>query len=257
MCVQSLPAGWSLVAFAEDQAHICPNGFSKHDVITDPKAQAGACDCACVVDAGATCMSGTIQTLNSQGSGCGGVGPTLSAANSACQVYSNKLDNHFAAKPPSAPATCTASSKANVDKVTSGAARLCDIPTACEEDVCKGVIESGFDACISQDGDVMCPSGWSMKRTLVGDSPSLSCSDCDSCSGTATCTEGVLDFFSDDNCQNNVASESVDNKCQPSMSHPLYKSYKYTAQTVSTQCTGDGPKTATVGLNVPRTICCK
>jgi hypothetical protein len=256
-CVASLPAGWTLAAYEASRAASCPTGFTQADVVAAPVAGAGACDCGCAFNSSPTCTKGMVPTQYGL-TGCGLTGATLNVDGTGCTKlgFSGNLSTHFSATPAAATGlACTASTTTDLAKVTSTDERLCLAPTMCEEDVCGGMVDPGFSACVVHDGDQACPSGWPTKTT-VGDSATLACAACTGCTGTADCTDEKVQFFSDQNCNNAGPTLDANGTCVSS-NGSLVTAFKYTATVANQQCKGTGPKTASVGLAATRTVCCK
>lgn len=256
-CVAALPAGWTLAAYEASRAAACPAGYTQDDIVASPVAGAGACGCDCAFDSPPSCTKGMVPTQYGFNS-CSQNGATLNVDGSGCASlgFVGTLQTHFSATP--APATslaCTASTLTDASKVTTSDQRVCHAPTACEEDVCSGIVDAGFQACIVHDGDQACPSGWPTK-TVVGGAATLSCAACTGCTGTADCTDEKVQFFSDANCNNAGPTLAANTMCVAS-SQSVVAAYKYTATVSNAKCDGTGPKTATPGLTKPQTVCCK
>ncbi len=99
-----------------------------------------------------------------------------------------------------------------------------------------------------------CPASFGDKR-LAGTGTTLDCSAC-TCSASAVCGPAKVDLFADGSCGTNIFSFGS-GVCQPGggATGSTVRSLRYTsAATPSYVATG--PKTATVGLTTPKTICC-
>jgi hypothetical protein len=188
-------------------------------------------------------------------SSCGSTGTTLNVPGSGCVALSGNLSTYFAATPPPATVSCSWAVNTDPTKVTATAERYCDVPTACQEDVCNGVVPAGFSACIYVSGTDTCPSGWNAETT-VGDATTLSCSTC-GCNASASCTGGDVQFYSDNACSTALVSLAVNGSCVTTSGGGQVKSYKYSATVTNAQCTATGSDTATTGLTAQHTICCK
>jgi len=255
-CVGGLPQGFELVLFATDRNTACPAAFTAHDVVADPVAGAGTCDCSCAVAAEASCTTGQMSTHYGTTTSCTSTGVPINVDGTGCTTFVANLSSYFSGTAPPATVPCNASAVIDNASVTSTELRLCDVPGACQEEVCGdgGGVPAGFAACIASDGDVACPAGWDT-RTLVGDSADVSCSAC-SCTGSASCTDGRVSFFSDGACSTPLVEFNIDDTCQATNTTGPIGSFSYTATIADAACTADGPKTATVGLAAPRTVCC-
>ena len=255
-CIGGLPAGFELVLFAADRTAACPAAFTQQDVVADPVAGAGACDCSCTVAPEASCTVGQMSTKHGTTTSCTSTGVSLDLNGSGCTVLTGTFSTYFSATPLPATVPCNASAVVDSANVTSTELRLCNVPSACQEEVCGGgSMPAGFSACIASDGDVACPAGWDAK-TLVGDSADVSCSAC-TCTGSGSCTDGHMSFFSDDACSTLLVEFAIDDSCQATNGTGPIGSFTYTATLTDAACAADGSKTATVGLAAPRTVCCK
>jgi len=185
---------------------------------------------------------------------CASTGASINVPNSNCTSFNGNLGDWFAGTPPApSGATCSGSAVEDGAQVTSAELRACQVPESCREEVCNGTAPDGFSACIAQDGDTTCPSGWGT-RTLVGTGTDLTCTACD-CTVTATCTGGTISFFTDASCNDLLIALDVNDSCQDTPGGAI-RGYRYTA-TLNPTCTADGPNTASVELMGPRTVCCK
>ncbi len=240
------------------RALACPNAFGAHDVVTDPQAGAGSCDCPCSINTQPVCDLGTMSTYYSSGNSCGNQGTTLNVNGPGCNGLNGNIDNYFKGVPPAlSGGTCTGTATSHPSQVTTAPVRVCDSSAACKEDVCNGYAPQGFAACIYKQGAATCPAPWSTPFD-VGDSPSLGCSACTSCNVSGTCASGKLSLYTSGNCNNNalLVTLAVDNTCVPTNNGGSgIGSWKYAA-TLNAQCQASGT-TPTVGLNAERTVCCR
>jgi hypothetical protein len=254
-CVNAIPTGWELILFATDRDTGCPQTFTPAELIANPAASAGACECSCTVDSGATCTMGQMRTGYGNDDTCPSTGVPLNVPGPGCTPFSANLVDYFSGEPPPAVVACTPSPVTDDTKVTSSEMRGCEVPSACREEVCNGDVPDGFSGCLVQDGDVACPADWDT-RQLVGDGADLSCTDC-TCSASAGCTGGLVTFYSDPSCTTLIVAANVDDSCQSTNGGGSIRSYTYAATVSNAQCVADGAKTATVALTGTRTICCK
>jgi hypothetical protein len=187
---------------------------------------------------------------------CGSTGAVVTVNGSGCTALGGNLSTYFSATPPPAVVACTAAATTDATKVSTKQDRYCEVPSACQEDVCSGTVAAGFSACVFTDGDVACPAGWSA-RTTVGDDAGLSCSACTGCTASAACASGKIHFFSDGACGTSAVSLDVNDTCESTNGAVKIGSFIYSAVVSGPQCNGTGPKTASVSLTAPRTVCCK
>ena len=255
-CVQSLPSGWTLAAYENNHNQACPAAFATHDVVSNPMAAGGACSCGCAVNPTPSCTKGPLATFYGDNK-CDTSGASLDVNGSGCTSLGGtaSLANFFSATPVPLDIGCSVSINSDSSKITATADRICDASTACEEDVCKGMVGPGFKACVYSLGDVMCPAGWG-NRTVVGDEPSFACGACGSCVATASCTGETIKLYADSQCLVQVASLDASGKCvQPNANSA--SAFKYTANVTNPKCEVMGGSMATVGVTNPRTVCCK
>ncbi len=255
-CVAALPADWELVLFERDRGQGCPVDFAGSDLIANPTAQPGACDCSCTLGQNPSCDRGRLSTAYSQGSNsCATNGAALNVNGSACTSLTSSLSDYFSGTPLAATVTCSASTVANDTLVDSTPMRECAVPSACREEICNGDVPDGFSACVARDGTFDCPAGWSAK-TVVGDDANVACSSC-TCTAMADCMGARISFFSNNGCTTGEKSFDVNGVCQDTNGGGSIRGFTYTANVANARCTADGPKTATVTLVGTRTICCK
>jgi hypothetical protein len=254
-CVAALPANWELVLFASNRATGCPVNFGATEVIAAPSAGAGACDCSCTVNSGATCTQGMMATKYGDDDTCPTVGLTLNVQNGNCLGITSNIRGWYSSTPLPPTIACTAATVTNDSNVNSTGMRQCAVPETCREEICNGEVPAGFSACITRTGDVACPSGWDAK-TVVGTGADLTCSSC-TCQATANCTNGRITFYSNTGCGTQLAAFDVNDVCQSTGGGGAIRSFRYSATVSNARCTADGMKTGTVALSGSRTGCCK
>jgi hypothetical protein len=254
-CVAALPEGWELVLLTPDRNLDCPTEFAQHDVVAEAVAGAGACDCACAVGSGPTCTMGRMSTRYGTTTSCTSPGASINVNGSGCTPLAGSFSSYFSGTPLPATVTCDASAVIDRTTVTSSELRVCDVPSACREEVCAGDVPAVFSACVASPGDVTCPAGWDT-RTVVGESAELSCTPC-TCQASASCTDTRISFFSDAACGEPLVAFDVDDTCQSTNGATSISAFTYTATVSDAACAADGPKTPTVDLVATRTVCCK
>jgi hypothetical protein len=120
-------------------------------------------------------------------------------------------------------------------------------------------VPSGFAACIAKSGETTCPTGTPfMHSYVVEDTVMLQCAPCSACTLMTTCSNIVLQGFSDSACRARIGSVAVDGGCNTVAldNYPAnFVALEYTA-TASSTCT-PGSSTPTPQLTNPRTICCR
>jgi hypothetical protein len=255
VCLGTLPVGWNLIVFRSNRDAACPENFAQADVIADTVAGAGACDCSCTVGSAPSCTTtGQMSTRYSTTDGCASAGASINVSGTGCTPLAGNLSTYFSATPLPASLTCSASAVLDDTQVSSTPARTCQVPSECSEEVCNGAGPPGFSACVASDGDVPCPAGWNT-RTVIGESATLSCSTC-TCQASATCN-GRINFYSDSGCNTLLIAFDANDTCQATNGGGNIAAFTYSATVSGAQCTADGPRTASVALAAPRTVCCK
>lgn len=267
-CVSAVPSGWSLVIY-DLGPDACPADYTAHDVSGSATLQTGACACACSVSQNGDCEHGMLTVHPNAGgnTGCnldGGWSRDLNG--SACTVVNGNLfvsGPHSDQVAPLAPEGGTCSDMAQTDptKITTAAARYCDVPPSQADAVCNGTVPSGFAACIIASGETTCPSGTPFVHSyVVEDSAALQCSSCAGCSVTTTCSNITLTGFADTVCssQNLVAQVGVDGGCNAVnlFTYPAPIAAVEYAAAASSSCT-PGISAPSVQLANPSTICCR
>jgi hypothetical protein len=271
-----VPGGWTLVAFAPNQASSCPAGFASApsvDVVEGPSA-AAACTCgACTVTSTVSCAAGSVAGYNDYKStaaagSCASVDMPSPLANDppgSCgtDIYQGDYsiyDVMYDAPPPSG-GTCSAPGVAHNAAVTYTAHdRTCapDSPQAanCTGDICRPMLPPTYGACIAAPGAQACPQGPLGVQHFVGTSAAFTCADC-GCAITATCS-GTITLFTDTGCTKGANAISS-NVCVPiTAKAATYKAYEYvggTAQNVACQAAGPG-SAQDVTLTGEETLCC-
>lgn len=261
-CVGAVPGGWTLVAYETSRAKGCPANFTQQDVVGGPQAQAGACDCGCNVTKQPVCDVGSIP-FKVTGANCGSAGVTANVNGPNCtNLGAATIADHVQGAPiPPSGGTCTAPTITDPNKVTVTPARQCVAPNECKEDVCNGVVPSGFSACISRSGAQTCPLGWNANQPIViGTGVDLACTGC-TCqvNQTSTCTGATMALFNNNNCSGNpVSTLTVDGNCNvPASVGSSVDHFKYQA-TLNTVCQATGAKTpTTLDVTGKLTVCCK
>lgn len=261
-CVAALPAGWGLVVFEASHAAPCPSPLVAVDVESAPTPSAAACGCSCDVTTPPVCNDGNLARMVSNDTSCSQTGVVLAVDGPGCTPFpagSSGLDAYGeAAVLPAVNGACTASPTTHASGVTTTPGRVCTLPTDCEEQTCEGGVPAGFKECLTQEGvQPTCPAGWG-SPLVVGSGVDLACSACTCDVNTpSTCNAASLSIFSDPACNTLLATLAIDGTCVADpASGQTPSAFKYSA-TLTQACTTDGPKTATVSLTAPETLCCK
>ena len=256
-CVQSVPGGWEVVGFAVDPGSACPAGFDQTNLKANPTAP-GACDCSCTITS-PPCVTGSSQTYDSNSSSCGNTGAKLDINGTGCNSlgFSGNLSNYHKAMPLPVGGACAGAAVTDSSKLLVHAATLCAPSNACLEEVCTGTFPGPFGSCIRAPGDVACPAGPFVNKTLVMADVTLTCSACDSCTVSATCADPKLAFFGDANCTSPVATLAANGTCVPVTGNGSVSAFKYLVDVQNAGCAASGAKQANLAPVGPVTVCCR
>lgn len=266
-----VPPQFFVVAFGQTaKGAPCPEGFGEpRDTVEGPTVSADACRCVCNVTSPPTCQQG--QILGFIGLSGEGTCPQIDAAfsNNGCGTdgYLGPFgpgNEHRYVPPGPSGGACTTQVNKDDSKLTFAAeGRVCEKAAASTTGgrACLPPVAPPFRACIAAEGDVACPAPF-IQKTLVGSSATFTCpSDGCTCSVTATCTGGRLDFYTTANCTGPVGFSSVvNNICVPTTARDdaTFKSYRYVANPpTNVLCQTSGtPTPSAAQLEQPMTICC-
>ncbi len=222
----------------------------------NPQAQPGACTCTCSVTQQPSCTTGNVNwSYGTQAPLC--LTPSPVNSNGTCQPSNATLASaQFVAPLAPTGGACTGQAVGDPSKVQDTQIRTCSVPTSDEASVCSGVAPGGSSACILASGDVPCPQGSPFQtRYVMGDTQTLVCSTCGSCSVGATCTGASLDIYSDMGCSNMMASVPANSQCVSVQGGPM-KAFWYKAQVTSPTCKATGTGASFQTTN-PQTLCCR
>jgi hypothetical protein len=239
-----VPGGWTLVAFAPNQASACPAGFDSApstDVVEGPDASA-ACSCGtCSVTTMPSCSVGAVDGFYDYraavtGGTCDMPDTTPTLANSgpgACNtdVYSgdySAFDVEYVG-PPASGGVCSAPTTPEAAALTYASKdRTCapDSPQAanCVGDVCRPTLPPSYGACIAAAGVQACPQGPLGVQHIVGASASFTCAAC-GCTISSTCA-GTITLYTDMGCSTGAKS-IPSGDCVAITSKVTYESYKF------------------------------
>lgn len=261
-CTATVPAGWSLTAFAPNRATACPGNFTSADVVAAPALQAGACTCSCAIGSQPSCEVGTLQTAWANNVSCGFPWQTpVIATAGQCMDYGMgtfQLGTHNSyTKLELKAGTCTTATVSDPNKVASTPMRTCVPPTACAEDVCNGTVPVGMRACIAGAGNVNCPAGpFSDKVAVIGTNTTLGCGPCSTCNVTqSACGNATVKFWSDAICAVPTGTIAADGMCHPTGSATV-SHFTYVNPVQNVKCVA-GTSAPTADLANTRTVCCR
>lgn len=259
----NVPANWVPIAYTTDANKPCPASYSSaavEDVTVDPALGSNACSCSCTKTADPDCQTG-VTTISGVGQTCSGFSGGFSYSNGTCRPTGGTIDDYDEAttiKPSGG--TCTVTTVPNNAAITSTSGRLCTPDASCAPAACGGYAPSGFSACIATAGDVACPAGSAFSaKHVVTELASVQCSDCGSaCTFQGSCTSPKLSFYAENTCTTLIVSIPANGTCtQTNKANTAVGGSKYTATASFTGCTAAGTSTATLGMQTPRTVCCR
>ncbi len=81
-----------------------------------------------------------------------------------------------------------------------------------------------------------CPAGPFVNKTLVMDDATLSCSNCPTCTVSATCANPKVAFFSNNSCTSSVATVASDGSCVPVTGSGSVTAFKYLVDAQNVSC---------------------
>lgn len=265
-CSAALAAGWTPLAFAANRNATCLGGYTAVDLVVAPVANAGACTCACqiAVNDPSSCAKGSFASLVGSTT-CNGNGQTFTVNGTGCTVLAvqggvSAFGNYAAFA--LTRGTCNSSVTKDDTKLATTAVRGCLPPAGCAEDVCLGTSAAlgPYGSCIVHDGDVACPAGPFVNRSLAGASGTLSCGGCATCQNEGTCGTATVRFYNDAACATQIASRVANGACNALATGAAGNNathYEYDVAVTNQTCAPTSSPTTTAGLDQPRTICCR
>lgn len=258
-------AGWTPVIVPQANA-ACPDGYQATDLVTNPRAEDGACACGTPQIAEPSCATDPAYT-GKVGTTCDGNlsnGSTYIVSGDTCMPFNTGNGSTLAAVGKYDPikklgdGSCTSQAIKDPSHLESTSLRLCTPSPACVEHTCTTGDTAAAKICVAHDGEAACPAGFPTKLANAAGDATLDCSAC-SCKVTGQCGDAVLHYYGNPDCSSESASRVIDGTCRPlTGSTATPKAYRYEAQP---QFQGEITKSsdATVGLDPQtlRTICCR
>jgi hypothetical protein len=256
-CV-SIPSGWTAIRFASSTNVACPTGDTSADVVLGPvqATATGTCTCTCapVIDCSAPSLEIYVSPT------CGNFdGPLKAVTNGTCQPMTPGLVGNDGARALFANASCTAT-PAPFPAASTGTGRRCTPPastTCAPGQACAGA-SGAFAACIAQDGDVACPTGWDKKTTAAASvTDGRTCTGC-SCSvsnNTPACSYDVKSYHTNGCTQVQSAATLTTSGICNVWTTDLY--YTATAKVTATCNAKNGNAAGSTTVTGLQTICCK
>lgn len=280
-CVPAVPAGWTGPLEVYEGATAPPScttnyteAFDAHDALDAPPA---TCGCSCdgsPTGCGAPKLSFYVSSLTDPCNGTACYSTTLS--NGACVTVNDGTSCAGAsttASHVSAPAplvtngTCPPQPSTQIPPITWGTyARACASTVAIAASDCQAgsvcapaaAAPYGATLCISQDGDVACPStGYTTKRVLSGGaSDSRGCSACTCGSPAGASCAGSIEAYasSDGSCSGGAVTYGLPATCY-ALNQPADLRVVVTPTAGTCTPSSVSPTGSAVATN-PETVCC-
>jgi acyl-coenzyme A thioesterase PaaI-like protein len=244
-CLGALGPDWTPISLTDAG---CATGFTPQTFVTNPRLLDGGCACgACEVTGSFACDA---STPISGGNDCND-DPIAQAPPGQCtQAHAQHLEGAIT-QATAGTLGCAVANDAGAGAVGDGVTTC--IPTSCTANFC-----GGGSVCAIAEGDVACPSGFSL-FARVGTGAVASCAVCacdasapSSCAGTVTgfetndCTDGgLVHAYATGTC--NVFDNDVD-----------FSSVLVALVPPDASCSvSSAPLAGDAGLAATKTICCK
>jgi hypothetical protein len=264
------PAGWSVIAYASSQASACSAPFAARsvDVEEGPNGTSG-CQCdPCTPVSPATCLDGAIASAydNDNLRFCQMPGATLpnSPGGGCIQAQLNIAPDVKLAAPAPSGGSCTAAVSKHKEAFTfASVGRICGAADAmgagCNLGLCAPPKPPApYAICLAAAGvQAACPMGPFSVRHVVGTDVSFDCAAC-ACRATADCSNGVVAFYTTQNCSAGAVVVPADGACRQSnaTTGATYQSYQYSAQPMNPGCAATPPAASNIQLSGATTVCC-
>ena len=244
-CLGALPAGWQPVSV--NDAGACGADFEAGTLLTNPSVQAGSCACgACQPVGSYACTTGVPI---SGGNNCNDSPIATATPGSCTQANAQHLEAHVVQ--PTGSVTCVASNDAGTG-ATTDTLTVC-VP-GCAADFC-----GGSSRCILSEGDVPCPSGFSL-LTKAGTGADPGCGPCACEAGAPAACSGTVTGFESSSCADSglVHTYAV-GTCNVFDNQTNYGSVLVTLTAPDASCypVGSAPPAGDASLTGVKTICCQ
>jgi hypothetical protein len=249
----NLPNIWTPIAFDPAMQKACASGFAQlGNYVTAPTSNGAVCTCQAQGNT-FSCTTGKLSTGN--GGNCGSGGPSFSVSGGQCLVTQGSVSQTMKLSPIGLTGSCTAAATPDLTKVSVTTTTACTAQK-CPGDICAGVVPQGFNACIVAQGLQSCPAPFNASKYTVGDQKTATCGAC-TCSGTASCSNDKLEFFSQNGCNGNDLLATVTSSCQGTgANNATFQSVRYTATMGPVNYTL-GASSAALDVTNARTVCCR
>ena len=270
----AIPAGWTLVAYSGTTRPVCPASYgAEQAIISAPGGAADTCGCVC---SGSAAVCGGTASYSGYPNACstGAASVNVAVNNGACGAVSTSVTSgdyyqlYYASTAQAQQGTCTGAGKATATPTPSfSAGATCAAPSqlgaGCSAGVCAPPTGSAFDACVSQAGDVACPTfGFTQKVLVSTGSPGYvdqrGCGACPCATSLSCGTVSNVVLYTNGTCGG--AAININTGCQLAGSSVGIGSYTVgyaVSGDSSCQPTGASAPTGAVVLDTHvETICC-
>ena len=241
-CLGGIPSGWQPVTVADAG---CPSAFTAAVLRVNPRLDKGSCACgACQVVGALQCTNGVAI---SGGDGCNDSTLVTALPDTCTQAQAQHVEAHPVG--PGGVVGCFAANDA-------GSGATTDPLTVCYPGCTADFCGSG-PRCIVSDGDVVCPSGFTL-LAKAGTGADPGCAPCGCDAGPAAACGGSVTVFNDDHCGDGGSATYAIGTCNQFTTSGDYNSLLVHLDPPDAACTvastllaGDA---SLVGV---RTICCQ
>lgn len=264
-CVEGVPPGWSVIAFAEGSLPPCPPGFANGKDLRTIDGAAGAATCGCSCSASTTCaLSGSVGVAWGPDATCGTPRAPLSAKAGCSKLngsasFTVPASSFLKLTPPPAPA-CNASLSSTIPPVRD--ARACT-PVGPDAFSCPGTaacvpqVGAGYSTCIQRVGVNACPAGFPRQRR--GGSSATDTRSCSTCSCLAAPCTVALTVHDSSVCGSPKASAASTGACAPLSNGAAFTARAYEVTAAGGGCAAATPPVESGSLVFADelSICCK
>ena len=267
VCVAPLPAGWAWAVYAPDSRPGCAGGYSSPTSVEEGiDAGAPVCGCGCTTT-NPTCNTGNLTITEGNNTACNNTvaGQTDTAAG-GCNALGASINPAggmvSVTGPTPAGGSCTANPSQTIPAVGyDHQGQTCGFTGTPGDAGCDGgnvcvPNPAPFAACVSQAGNVACPTGFPNQH-LVGTAvdDTRSCSGC-SCTFDAGACTGTVTFATDGMCKKGKQNITANGTCQAAGGAGLF-TYDYAPSTTASCAAGTASADGGVGFTAVTTVCCE
>jgi hypothetical protein len=170
-CVDGVPAGWQVVAFAEGARPPCPEGFDESTDVTTVVGASGAAVCGCSCTGSTTCAAGSLGVALGATAACATSTESL-ALTTGCGQLNGPASfavgaNTFIKVTAPPPPTCNGTPTSTVTPLREGrvcAPRANDAGGCAATAACAPRVSAGYALCVQKAGSNECPPAFAVAR---------------------------------------------------------------------------------------------